>query len=206
MPSVPVLKFRPQIRQILVKGYRGAPGIETMRSPPLRNPPLAGFGSTPAASASSPTVTPAWSSAARNRSFAAMGTLYTSLDVPALSRLAVPTSLLPPLDCSLAMQLSARRSLSRVRQLKEVTIMQPGRGTSAGSATDPTPLTSPDTTSDDVTLNDLLREFWDRWDIARITGGYRDHTPIPRYGRTPGELAVAKAGPVDQARRRSCSG
>ena len=49
---------------------------------------------------------------------------------------------------------------------------------------------------DDVTLNDLRREFGERWEIARITGGYRavvrdtgGHTPIPRYGRTPAELA-----------------
>jgi hypothetical protein len=47
-----------------------------------------------------------------------------------------------------------------------------------------------------VTLDELRREVGDRWHIARITGGYRavicdtaDHTPIPRYGRTPGELA-----------------
>ncbi|HEY4464418.1 MAG TPA: hypothetical protein VGN41_17260, partial [Streptosporangiaceae bacterium] len=47
-----------------------------------------------------------------------------------------------------------------------------------------------------TTLDDLHREFGDRWDIARITGGYRaiprdtgGHTPIPRYGRTPAELA-----------------
>jgi hypothetical protein len=45
-------------------------------------------------------------------------------------------------------------------------------------------------------LEDLYREFGDRWDISRITGGYRavirdtgGHTPIPRYGRTPAELA-----------------
>jgi hypothetical protein len=46
------------------------------------------------------------------------------------------------------------------------------------------------------TLNDLSREFGDRWDIREITAGYRavvrdtgGHTAIPRYGRTPGELA-----------------
>jgi hypothetical protein len=74
--------------------------------------------------------------------------------------------------------------------------MQPGRGTSAGSATDPTSLAPPEATCDDVTLEGIIREFHDQWDIARITGGYRavarnagGHTPIPRYGRTPAELA-----------------
>lgn len=45
-------------------------------------------------------------------------------------------------------------------------------------------------------LDDLRREFGDRWDIAQITGGYRavirdaaGHAPAPRYGRTPAELA-----------------
>jgi hypothetical protein len=45
-------------------------------------------------------------------------------------------------------------------------------------------------------LDDLHHEFGDRWEIAAITGGYRatlrdagGHTPIPRYGRTPAELA-----------------
>jgi hypothetical protein len=48
----------------------------------------------------------------------------------------------------------------------------------------------------DITFDDLHHEFGDRWEIIRITGGYRavirntgGHTPIPRYGRTPGELA-----------------
>lgn len=43
------------------------------------------------------------------------------------------------------------------------------------------------------TLDDLCRELGGRWDIQQITGGYRavvrdsgTHTPIPRYGRTPG--------------------
>jgi hypothetical protein len=47
----------------------------------------------------------------------------------------------------------------------------------------------------DVALDDLYREIGDRWDIAKITAGYRavirdtgGHTPIPRYGRTPAEL------------------
>lgn len=38
-----------------------------------------------------------------------------------------------------------------------------------------------------IPLNDLRHEFGDRWEIARITGGYRaiprgtsGHTPIPR--------------------------
>jgi hypothetical protein len=51
-------------------------------------------------------------------------------------------------------------------------------------------------TEDDTTLDDLYREFGDRWDITEITAGYRaivrdtgGHTPIPRYGRTPSEVA-----------------
>lgn len=47
-----------------------------------------------------------------------------------------------------------------------------------------------------MTLTDVTREFGDRWVISRITAGYRavsrdtgGHTPIPRYGRTPCELA-----------------
>jgi hypothetical protein len=67
--------------------------------------------------------------------------------------------------------------------------MQPAHGTDARSAADAGQV-------DDMTLDDLLCEFGDRWDIARITGGYRaiprdtgGHTPIPRYGRTPAELS-----------------
>lgn len=46
-----------------------------------------------------------------------------------------------------------------------------------------------------MSLADVLYEFGDRWDLARITGGYRavirdaGGTPIPRYGRTPAEVA-----------------
>jgi hypothetical protein len=47
-----------------------------------------------------------------------------------------------------------------------------------------------------ITLSDVRHEFGDRWDIAPVTGGYRavprdtsGHSPIPRYGRTPAELA-----------------
>jgi hypothetical protein len=47
-----------------------------------------------------------------------------------------------------------------------------------------------------IALDDLRREFGDRWEITRITAGYRaviretgGDTPIPRYGRTPAELA-----------------
>ena len=49
--------------------------------------------------------------------------------------------------------------------------------------------------ADEVTLDDVRREFADRWDIAAITAGYKatirepGGTPIPRYGRTPAELA-----------------
>ena len=47
-----------------------------------------------------------------------------------------------------------------------------------------------------TTLDDLGREFGDRWDITLITGGYRalnhdagGRAPVPLYGRTPAELA-----------------
>jgi hypothetical protein len=50
--------------------------------------------------------------------------------------------------------------------------------------------------NNDMTLDDLKRIYAARWDIALITGGYRaiprstaGHSPIPRYGRTPAELA-----------------
>jgi hypothetical protein len=63
--------------------------------------------------------------------------------------------------------------------------MQPAHRSSTASAAD-----SP------VTLDDVRRHAGDRWDIARITGGYRGvqpatggYTPIPRYGRTAAELA-----------------
>jgi hypothetical protein len=73
--------------------------------------------------------------------------------------------------------------------------MQPARGTDARSAADAGH--TPDLPlAGDVALNDVLRDFGERWEIARITGGYRaiirdtgGHTPIPRYGRTPAELA-----------------
>ncbi len=49
---------------------------------------------------------------------------------------------------------------------------------------------------DDMSLDDLRRIYATRWEIAPITGGYRavpretpGHTPIPRYGHTPAELA-----------------
>jgi hypothetical protein len=49
---------------------------------------------------------------------------------------------------------------------------------------------------EELTLDDVRREAGDRWEVARITSGYRavprgtgGHTPIPRYGRTPAELA-----------------
>jgi hypothetical protein len=53
---------------------------------------------------------------------------------------------------------------------------------------------SPASGDDTPTLDDLRREMGDRWQVAKITGGYRatikgpGGTPIPRYGRTPGEL------------------
>lgn len=50
-------------------------------------------------------------------------------------------------------------------------------------------------TAHDMTIDDLRREAGDRWEVTRITGGYRavardtaEHAPIPRYGRTPAEL------------------
>jgi hypothetical protein len=49
---------------------------------------------------------------------------------------------------------------------------------------------------DDTALDDLHQEFGERWEITEIMAGYRavirdtgGHTPIPRYGRTPSELA-----------------
>jgi hypothetical protein len=63
--------------------------------------------------------------------------------------------------------------------------MQPAHHTSTGSVA-----------GEELTLDDVRREAADRWEIASITGGYRaiprdsgGHTPIPRYGRTPAELA-----------------
>jgi hypothetical protein len=45
-------------------------------------------------------------------------------------------------------------------------------------------------------LDDLCREFGERWEVAAIPQGYRavlkDHTgpaPVALYGRTPAELA-----------------
>lgn len=62
--------------------------------------------------------------------------------------------------------------------------MQAMHGAATGNAAD-----------NDLTLEDVRREVGDRWDLARITGGYRAvirdtgaHAPIPRYGRTPAEL------------------
>jgi hypothetical protein len=63
--------------------------------------------------------------------------------------------------------------------------MQPAHRISSGSAA-----------REELTLDDVRREAGDRWEVARITGGYRavprgtgGHTAIPRYGRTPAELA-----------------
>jgi hypothetical protein len=61
--------------------------------------------------------------------------------------------------------------------------MQPAHRTGTGSAA-----------GQDLTLDDVRHAVGDRWDIAKITGGYRatikepGRTPIPRYGRTPAEL------------------
>ena len=49
--------------------------------------------------------------------------------------------------------------------------------------------------ADEVTMDDVRRDFGDRWDITEITAGYKattrepSGTAIPRYGRTPAELA-----------------
>ena len=73
--------------------------------------------------------------------------------------------------------------------------MQPAHGTSTTSAADPgqapaLPL------AHDAALDDVLREFRDRWEIAAIAQGYRailretgGHAPVVLYGRTAAELA-----------------
>lgn len=73
--------------------------------------------------------------------------------------------------------------------------MRPAHGTSNGSQVGGDHL-SPAALRDDVTLDDVRRQARNRWEIAPITGGFRaiprgsgGHTPIPRYGRTPAELA-----------------
>jgi hypothetical protein len=65
------------------------------------------------------------------------------------------------------------------------------------SADDTTDGTADDEAGDEAALEELRREFGDRWDIARMTGGYRaipratGGTPIPRYGTTVAELAAS---------------
>lgn len=73
--------------------------------------------------------------------------------------------------------------------------MQPAHGTSTTSAADAGQAPAPPL-AHDAALDDVLREFRDRWDIAKITGGYRailrdpgGRAPVVLYGRTPGELA-----------------
>ncbi len=68
--------------------------------------------------------------------------------------------------------------------------------TTTVTAANGTPMNPPSQPAEVVTLEDVRRQFGDRWEITRITTGYpaviRDtggHTPVPRYGRTPGELA-----------------
>jgi hypothetical protein len=74
--------------------------------------------------------------------------------------------------------------------------MQSAPASTAGSAASAshTPALLP--SHDDVALHDLRREFGERWDIARITGGYRavmretgGRAPVVLYGRTSAELA-----------------
>jgi hypothetical protein len=74
--------------------------------------------------------------------------------------------------------------------------MQPAQGISDGSHAGVSHPLVPAASRDDMTLDDVRCEVGDRWDITRITAGYRamirepgGHTPIPRYGRTPAELA-----------------
>jgi hypothetical protein len=74
--------------------------------------------------------------------------------------------------------------------------MQPAHGANIDGTIGAPSTPSLPAPGDDMALDDVRREFGDRWDITRITGGYRaiprdsgGHTPIPRYGRTPGELA-----------------
>ena len=72
--------------------------------------------------------------------------------------------------------------------------MQPAHGINADIAVGVSHPLSLVASCDDITLDDVRREVGNRWDIARITGGYRavirepGGTPIPRYGRTPAEL------------------
>jgi len=80
--------------------------------------------------------------------------------------------------------------------MKEVTGMQPAHGTNGGSAADASHLRSLATANDLVTVDDLRREFGDRWEIAAIPQGYRailretgGRVPVVLYGRTPAELA-----------------
>ena len=61
--------------------------------------------------------------------------------------------------------------------------------TTHGTATDPI-------AHDNAAIDDLRREFGDRWEIAAIAQGYRailrdpaGGAPVVLYGRTPAELA-----------------
>jgi hypothetical protein len=73
--------------------------------------------------------------------------------------------------------------------------MQPVHGTNANNAVGASRPLSPVASCDDITLDDVRREVGNRWDCSPITGGYKatirepGGTPIPRYGRTPAELA-----------------
>ena len=57
------------------------------------------------------------------------------------------------------------------------------------------PSTAGSATGDDLTLDRLRRETGDRRVVTRITGGFKaviheaEGAPVPRYGRTPAELA-----------------
>lgn len=67
----------------------------------------------------------------------------------------------------------------------------PGRNGTASASHPQTPLPP-----HDMTVDDLCREFGDRWDIAAIAQGHRailrdpgERTRVVLYGRTPAELA-----------------
>ena len=52
------------------------------------------------------------------------------------------------------------------------------------------------TPAEKIALDDVRREFGDRWEIVAIAQGYRailrdpgGHAPVVLYGRTPAELA-----------------
>ena len=74
--------------------------------------------------------------------------------------------------------------------------MQSARGIGNGNQASASHPLSPAMPLDDMTLDDVRREFGDRWEVAAIAQGYRailrdpgGHAPVVLYGRTPAELA-----------------